>query len=210
MTRTLIASGLAALLATAALPAFAQSAGDWTVGVGVGYVQPKSDNGDLTSNNLEVNVEDNTRPTVTVEYFVQDNLGIELLAAWPFTHDVKLEGLGKVAETTHLPPTVSLQYHFNGTAGAGSVSPFVGIGVNFTSFFDTDTKGALKGSKLELDNSWGVAFHAGLDYRVTDAGSVRVDARYIDIDTEAKLNGQKIGTVEVDPWVFGLSYVHKF
>ncbi|MCA8884635.1 MAG: outer membrane beta-barrel protein [Rhodobacteraceae bacterium] len=210
MTKQLIAGGLAALLATVALPAFAQSAGDWTVGVGVGYVQPKSDNGKLTANNLEVDVDSSTRPTVTAEYFVRDNLGIELLASWPFTHDVDLEGLGKVAETTQLPPTLSLQYHFNGMAGAGSISPFVGVGVNFTSFFDTDTKGALSGSKLELDNSWGFAAHAGVDYRITDNGSVRADVRYLDIDSEAKLDGAKIGTVEVDPWVFGLSYVHKF
>ena len=38
---------IAACLATSALaaPAFAQSAGDMTLGFGIGYVQPKDDNG---------------------------------------------------------------------------------------------------------------------------------------------------------------------
>lgn len=210
MTRHLIAGGLAALLASAAVPAFAQSAGEITVGLGIGYVQPKSDNGSVTANDVDVDVKGNARPTLTVEYFVADNIGIELLAAWPFTHDVELDGLGKVAETTHLPPTLSVQYHWNGQAGKGSISPFVGVGVNYTNFFDTDTKGALSGADLDLGDSWGLAAHAGVDYRISDTGSIRADVRYLDIDTEAKLNGNKIGTVEVDPWVFGVSYVHKF
>ena len=37
---------LPALLAlAAATPALAQSKGDWTIGLGLGYVQPKDDNG---------------------------------------------------------------------------------------------------------------------------------------------------------------------
>jgi outer membrane protein len=200
----------AALLATVAAPALAQSAGEFTLGVGIGYVMPKSDNGDLTANNLEADVGGNTRPTLTVEYFVADNVGIELLAAWPFTHDVELGNLGEVAEVTHLPPTLSVNYHFNGQAGAGSISPFIGAGINYTALYDVDTKGALAGSTLDLDNSWGLAFNAGVDYRVTDNGSIRVNVRYIDIDADARLDGADIGTVEIDPWVFGASYVHKF
>ena len=31
-----------------------------------------------------------------------------------------------------------------------------------------------------------------------------------DIDTEATLNGAPLTDVEIDPWVFGVSYVHRF
>lgn len=210
MKSPILLSAAAAFLATAGAPADAQSAGEFTLGVGVGYVMPKSDNGDLTANNLEADVGGNARPTLTFEYFVADNVGVEVLAAWPFKHDVDLGNLGEVAEVTHLPPTLSVNYHFNGQAGVGSISPFVGAGVNFTWITDVETKGALAGTDLDLDNSWGLALNAGVDYRVTDRGSLRLNVRYIDIDADATLDGADIGTVEIDPWVFNAAYVHRF
>ncbi len=78
---------LAALSASLALPATAQSRGDWTLGVGVHNVDPKSDNGRLDATALGLGVLPPTevgssaRPTITAEYFVRDNLGIEVLAA---------------------------------------------------------------------------------------------------------------------------------
>ena len=199
---------LAAALALAglAMPAFAQEAGTWTIGIGAHQVNPKSDNGSLVGGALDVEVGSNVRPTITAEYFIRDNLGIEVLASWPFQHDIDINGLGNVGSTKHLPPTVSIQYHF----GEGKVRPFLGAGVNYTYFFSEDTNGALAGNDLELDSSFGLAAHAGLDFKVGDKGSVRVDARWIDIDTDVKLNGTGIGTVNIDPLVYGVAYVMEF
>jgi outer membrane protein len=196
-----ICSAISLILATAAVPVFAQSAGTWTVGAGVHQVDPKSDSG---IDGLDVG--SNVRPTITGEYFVADNLGIEVLAALPFEHDIDVGG-ATVGSTKQLPPTVSLQYHFNST---GTVSPFVGAGLNYTTFFSEDTKGALAGSDLKLDDSWGLAAHAGLDFAVGEKGAIRVDVRWIDIDTDASVNGAKLGTVEIDPLVYGAAYVFKF
>ena len=44
------------------------------------------------------------------------------------------------------------------------MKPFIGGGVNYTRFFSTDTSGALAGSELELDDSFGLAVHAGIDF----------------------------------------------
>lgn len=189
-----------------AAPAFAQQAGEWTFSVGVHQVNPKSDNGSLAGNTLDVEVGSNVRPTVTAEYFVRDNLGIEVLAALPFQHDVDIKGLGTVGSVKHLPPVVSLQYHF----GDGKVKPFIGAGLNYTYIFSESTTGALRGSKLRLDNSWGLAAHAGVDFKVSDKGSIRVDARWIDIDSDVKLNGANLGTVNIDPLVYGAAYVFQF
>jgi outer membrane protein len=207
MQKTLITSALALALGAAAMPAFAQSAGDWTLGVGVHAVDPKSDNGSLANGALKVDVDTDIKPTLTFEYFVRDNLGIEVIAAWPFEHDISIDGLGTVGSTKQLPPTVSLQYHFN---SKGKVSPFIGAGVNYTTFFSEDTRGALAGSKLKLDDSWGLAAHAGIDFAVGERSAIRVDARWIDIDTDVKLDGAGIGTVNIDPIVYGAAYVMKF
>ena len=203
---------LCPLAAAAALftatPALAQQAGDWTFGLGAHVVAPKSDNGSLAGGALEADVGDNWRPTFTGEYFFRDNWGIEVLASLPFQHDIELNGV-KAGSTKHLPPTVSLQYHF----GQGKVKPFVGLGVNYTRFFSTKTEGAIAGTKLNLSDSWGLAGHLGIDFQVSEKGAIRVDYRKIDIDTKVKLNGANLGTsntVNIDPSVYGVAYVFQF
>ncbi len=207
MQKPLLACAIALALGAAATPVLAQSKGDWTLGVGVHAVDPKSDNGRLAGGTLKVDVDTDVKPTLTFEYFVRDNLGIEVIAAWPFEHDIAIAGLGTVGSTKQLPPTVSLQYHFN---GKGKVSPFLGAGVNYTAFFSEDTRGALDGAKLKLDDSWGLAAHAGIDFAVGERSAIRLDARWIDIDTDVQLNGADIGTVNIDPIVYGAAYVMKF
>ena len=212
-TSALLLSTMTATVSlAAAAPAMAQSKGDWTLGVGVHAVDPKSDAGDLNGaalglGKLSTKVDSDVKPTVTFEYFVADNIGIEVLAALPFKHDVSIDGVGKVGETKQLPPVVSLQYHFTNSS---KVTPFVGLGVNYTKFFSTDSKGALAGTKLKLEDSWGLAAHAGLDFAVSDKGALRVDMRWADIDTKVKVNGNKLGTAKIDPLVYGVAYVFKF
>ncbi|MEZ5724456.1 MAG: OmpW family outer membrane protein [Paracoccaceae bacterium] len=198
---TLIATGLGA-----AAPALAQSQGDWTIGVGIANVNPKSDNGDLADGAVPTDIGDSTRPSITVEYFIRDNLGIEVLGALPFSHEIESNGtlIGKVKQ---LPPVVSLQYHFDATP---QFKPFVGLGINFTGFYDADARGPLEGADLQVKNSLGLAAHLGADYWVNDRSAIRGDLRWIDIDADVKLNGDKIGEVNVDPMVYGVSYVHRF
>lgn len=200
-------STLALALALAALPAAAQSQGDWTFGIGAHQVDPKSGNGALAGGTLPLDIDSGVSATVTLEYFVRDGLGIEVLASWPFRHDIAVDGVGTVGSTKHLPPTFSLQYHFN---HAGKVSPFVGAGLNYTLFFDEDTRGVLAGSDLELDDSWGAAAHAGVDFAIGERGSIRIDARWIDIDTDVTVDGAGLGTAEIDPLAYGAAYVLKF
>ena len=207
MNNKLLPCLLAASLAAVALPAAAQSAGDWTIGIGVHQVDPKSDNGVLANGTLPLSINSDAKPSLTFEYFVRENLGVEVLAAWPFQHDISVKGVGRVGSTKHLPPTVSLQYHFN---DKGVVSPVLGVGLNYTTFFSEDTTGPLAGSRLKLDDSFGLAVHAGLDFKVAGKGSLRVDVRWADIDTKVEVDGAKLGTANIDPLVYGAAYVMKF
>ncbi len=207
MRKTPLMLSALVLAVSAAAPAMAQSKGDWTIGAGVHQVAPKSNNGSLAGGTLAVDVGNDVKPTITGEYFIADNLGIEVLAALPFKHDINIAGLGRVGSTKHLPPVVSLQYHFN---SAGTVSPFIGAGLNYTTFFSESTGGALAGSKLKLDDSLGLAAHVGLDFNISPKAAIRVDARWADIDTDVRLDGAKLGTVNIDPLVYGASYVVRF
>ena len=193
---------LLAVVATAALagPAAAQSAGDMTLGFGVALVSPKSDNGTLAG--AAATASDSTQPSITFEYFLRDNLGLEVLAALPFKHSIYLNG-GFAGETKQLPPTISLNYHF---ANASKFTPFVGLGLNYTKFFETSSPLG----DLKIDDSFGVAVHLGADYALSDKAALRFDLRYAKIQSDVSLNGAGIGKVEIDPLVTGISYIIKF
>lgn len=171
--------------------------GDWQVRVGVSQVAPKSDNGDI------VDVQDGVATTFNVTYFWRDNWAVELLAAQPFNHDIELVDGPRVAKTRHLPPTLSIQYHFMPDQ---AVRPYVGVGLNYTMFLDEETTGALDGNRLTLEDSFGVAAQVGVDIDLTPRFFLNVDARWIDIDTRAELNSVRLETVEIDPLVYGVSF----
>lgn len=180
--------------------------GAWRFTVGAHNVNPKSDNGSLAAGALDVEVGSNWRPSFTAEYFLNDNLGIEVLAALPFKHDVDLNGV-HAGEITHLPPTVSLQYHFNPEA---KISPYLGAGVNFTWIYSEDSAGPIAGTDLRLSNSWGLAAHAGVDFKMENDWFFGVDARWMDIDTDVSVDGADVGTVNVDPLVYGFYFGKRF
>jgi outer membrane protein len=195
-----------ALLAACLAPNAFAAEGDWRFTVGIHDVDPKSDNGSLAAGALDVEVDDAWRPSFTAEYFLGEHLGIEVLAALPFKHDVRLNG-AQAAEITHLPPTVSLQYHFRPQA---QVSPYLGAGVNFTWIHDEESAGPIAGTDLDLDNSWGLALHAGLDFRLRDDWFLGADVRWMDIDTDVSVDGVAVGTAEVDPLVYGVYVGRRF
>ena len=190
----------AALALAAAAPALAQSAGDWTGSIGLGAVMPKSTNAHVAGDALSV--DNDTQITLGLGYFFTDNIALDVLAATPFSHDISLGG-AKIGTTKHLPPTISLQYHFKNDS---KFTPFVGAGLNYTTFFST--KSSL--GELKLKDSVGLALQAGVDMKLSDKGSLRADLRWINIETDMRLDGAKIGTAKLNPMVAGVSYVHRF
>ena len=173
--------------------------GDWLLRGGVGLVDPKSDNLTLADDS-ELQVDNGVSATFEGTYLFAEHLGVELMAAWPFSHDVQIDGVsGDVASVDQLPPTLSLQYHFNPN---GRFRPYVGAGLSYTLFSNEETKGALDGNSLKLDDSWGPAAQIGADIGINENWFVNLAVRYIDIDTDASLDGDDIGTIEIDPFIY--------
>ncbi|MEE4639921.1 MAG: OmpW family outer membrane protein [Wenzhouxiangella sp.] len=203
-------------------------AGDWLVRVGSGYVSPDTDSGDLVVDGsvlagAQIDVGDNARPIVELTYMTTDNIGVEVLASWPFEHDIDgagiLEGAGKLGETKHLPPTVSLQYHF---APNATFRPYAGIGVNWTIFFSEDTTAALDGalggpSSLSIDDSFGLALQLGADFDISDNLFLNLNVRYIQIEADATIKTQAAGgevtsriKADIDPMVVSAAIGFRF
>ncbi len=201
---TLAWLGLSTTLLTA--PALAVDPGDVLIRLGAAGVYPNDRSTDL--NNLDiihakVGVSNAWSAGLTVSYMATENIGVGVVAAWPFKHDIRgergISGLGKIGDTKQLPPTLLAEYHF---FPKEIMKPYVGIGLNYTWFFDTNAEAPL--DSLDLENSWGLAVEAGVDVFLKDDWFINIAGWYMDIDTDAKA---KIGStttkshVNIDPAV---------
>jgi len=194
--------GLAAI--TLSSQSMAVGKGDWIARFGAVTVNPDDSSGQVGAiNGSGVAVDDSQGLYVNLTYMIKDNIGLELLAATPFKHNITgtgtIAGLGKIAETKQLPPTLSVQYHFS---PAKSFRPYVGAGINYTTFFSEKAVGGTVTS-ISLDDSWGLAVQGGFDMDISKDWFFNADLRYIDIETTATTN---VGNVDVsiDPWVVSL------
>ena len=214
MNKKIVSSLIATALLTTgfASSVSAHQAGDIIVRAGAVVVAPNESSQDVLGLG-EFSVGDNTQLGLNFGYMLTDNIGIELLAATPFSHDVSLDGVGKIAETKHLPPTLVAQYYF-GDANS-KLRPYIGAGVNFTNFFDNEFTNDLGGAltDLSMTNSWGVAAQVGLDYQINDSWLVNASVWYAQISTDVKFNylgdAQK-GETDIDPWVYMVSVGYTF
>lgn len=225
------------LTLTAAIAAVALStqvaaydAGDIIVRAGATMVAPNDDSSVVTLNDGSlgrdsgVSVDDDTQLGLTLTYMFGKSWGVELLAATPFSHTVTSDGavlsslgIDKVAEVEHLPPTLSAVYHFD---TQGPVQPYVGLGINYTTFFSESASGQLETALAEeysvsLKDSWGLAGQIGVDWHLNDKWLINASARYIDIETEATIKGKTSGTrieadVDIDPYVYTVAIGYKF
>ena len=192
MKPSLVVAALIAILPTTAL------AENWMMRVRALHIAPEVN----TSPTLAgLNVSDEWTPEIDFTYFVTPNIGVELILATQ-RHEVTLNGasLGKL---NHLPPTVTVQYHFNPTP---TIKPYVGAGVNYTRFYNVDLPG------LKVDsNSFGGALQAGVDIAVSKNGYINLDVKKIWIDTTVRTTaGAKVTDLDINPVVWGIGYGFRF
>ncbi len=211
-------------------PANAHEKGDWIVRAGAVVVNPDDSSETIDVAGIVtlpgVDVGNETQIGITGAYMLREKVGIELLAATPFTHKIKLTGLGvNAGDTKQLPPTVMLQYYLGDSSS--KFTPYIGLGINTTIFFEEDVDDelnlALDGivglppgsvdADLSLKQSWGWSAQIGFDYMVNDKWLINGAVWYTDIETEAKIK-TAIATVkfdvDIDPFVYMLSVGYRF
>lgn len=150
-----------------------------------------------------IHVDDKTIPELDISYFVTPHIAAELVLTYPQKHDVTLDG-AKIGSFKHLPPTLSLQYHF---APEQAFSPYVGAGVNYTRI----SKVRLLDGAGDLENdSWGYALQAGVDYKLDRNWSLNVDVKKVQIRSDVFVAGARASRVKVDPVLFGVGLGYRF
>ncbi|HJF74009.1 MAG TPA: outer membrane beta-barrel protein [Gallibacterium anatis] len=223
MKKLALALATSAALLAASSAAMAHQAGEFFVRGGPILAVPNTATHNYAGNALDYNfdVNSNAQLGLTGTYMITDNLGVELLAATPFSHEIKQAGLGTIAKTKHLPPSLYLQYYFlNADAPA---RPYVGAGINYTHFFDTHFNSTIDNAglgvtahNLKLKDSWGPVVNAGIDINITDKlffntsvwwAKIKTKATFDLKDASGKMHSQE-ARVTLDPTIFfvGLGY----
>ncbi|NAZ48058.1 outer membrane protein OmpW [Vibrio toranzoniae] len=211
--------GIAVITALLSTNVLAHKEGDFIIRAGAATVSPNDSSGAVLDNSdLEFSVDSDTQLGLTFGYMFTDNLSFEVLAASPFSHNISVNGLGKVADTKQLPPMFMVQYYF-GEANS-DFRPYVGAGINYTVFFDESLNSTGKSaglSDLSLDDSWGLAANIGIDYMINEDWFLNASVWYADIGTTAKYK-QTVGgittqystDVDIDPWAFMIGGGYNF
>lgn len=189
--------------------AMAQEQSPWLVRVRAVHIDPadKSDPipalGVTASDTLSVSSK--TIPEVDISYFFTPNIAAELILTYPQKHDVMLDGTN-IGTFKHLPPTLTLQYHF---APEAQFNPYLGAGVNYTNISSVHLLG---GAATLEHKSFGFALQAGVDFKIDKNWSLNFDIKKVQIRSDVMLSGtgQKVSEVRIDPLLIGVGVGYRF
>ncbi len=143
----------------------------------------------------KVDVRGTTSVFGSVGRFLDDHWAVEgLLLAWPFKHDIygagTLQKQGKLVTVKQLPPTLILHYYFNEPRSAWR--PSLGIGLNYTRFFEARATPALEAytggpTEISMKPSWGLGVFAGMQHAVNERLHINLTLGYVQVKTTATM-----------------------
>lgn len=178
----------------------------------------------------DVEISKSVIPELDFTYFFTPNISAELILGTT-KHDVNTihsnisavvagatDASVDLGDVWLLPPTLTLQYHFN----AGKLRPYLGAGVNYTIFYGADEGSTVQG--IEYDNAFGFAFQGGLDYDLNDKWFLNADVKYIMLKTDVSVDASNLtedaalqsvlaaipAEVDINPLLIGVGFGMKF
>ena len=169
----------------------------WIARIGVHPVSPKP------NNHPDFDVNNSAGVSIGATYLLTKHWAIELFSAFPRAYDVNDAAEVKAAKFSMIPSTATLQYHISDPSGRFRI--YAGAGLAYARFQGEHTQGSLGGQSLRLDDSTGLTAAVGLDMDLGTRWFVNLDARWADIDSSMTVAGLPRGTLELDPYMFGLS-----
>ena len=217
-----LAAAIAALFLSGV--AVAHEAGEVILRVGLIHAAPDTSSSKIRIGadkiqGSSVNVRRDTEFGLSATYMIMRHFGLEVLAATPFTHEVRVKGVdpgidGKLGEVSHLPPTVSAQFFF--LDPKSRFQPYVGLGLTYTSFYNEKLTRNQKNngfSKFKAEDSLGISPQLGMDFKIGDNLILNTSVWRLGMSSKvkAKYLGQDVKVdVDVDPWVYFLGVGYKF
>ena len=152
---------------------------------------------------LGLTVNNKTIPEVDITYFFNKNIAAELILTVPQKQTVSSNSVS-IGTFKHLPPTLTLQYHFDGIPG---MKPYLGAGLNYTQISKVD----LASGTYQLDNhSLGAAIQAGIDFPIDKNLSFNIDVKRVNIKTNVYAGINDQGVLKLNPTLIGVGLGYRF
>ena len=199
MTRLYYSALAAAVLASAVSATAAPDYEAGTVLLRLRAVEIVPDVSSTVSIGGKVSITDTTIAEADITYFLSQHWALELIAGSD-KHAIYYNGTTKLANVWLLPPTLTLQYHFD---QIGPFKPYIGAGPNYTVFYNRST-GPL--GKLRTTDNWGFALQLGTDIPLTEDGSyfLNFDVKRLWLSTHASFSASPVtASVNINPWLIG-------
>lgn len=158
--------------------------------------------------NGKIKVDNQVVPELDFSYFFSDHIAAELIAAVT-PHELTAVGtaLGDLdlGDVWLLPPTLTLQYHFN---PYGDIRPYAGAGLGYIHYFNVDKAGF---NSIKYDDGISYVLQAGVDVGINEHWAVNLDVKKLYHEVDASINyGAVRGSVDLDPWIFGAGIAYRF
>lgn len=175
---------------------------------------------DLKAAGFDADVSNTFLPTLTLTYFLNKNLAVELLCCFS-RHHVDLQppaafaGLaGRVADTWIFPPALTLQYHFD---AMGGFKPYVGAGVQYIHFFNEGVgQNTLNATSVSIDSAFGFTLQAGFDLAIGNGWYLNADIKKTWLETTATWHNSAVtggnirADVDLDPLIVSVGVGYRF
>jgi len=179
--------------------------GSWLVGLKALTLSPQESSESSIGGEAVVGLD--RVPELDIRYFFTDSIAVETILGYT-EHSVSADNteLGDVdlGSTKVLPPTLTLQYHFN---HGQRFSPYLGAGLNYTFFYEHNPGDALD---IEYDNGFGVAFNVGFDYALGEKNYLNLDIKKYWLSTkttiDAGLPEPVTASVDLNPIAISIGY----
>jgi outer membrane protein len=153
-----------------------------------------------------LSVDNKTIPEIDISYFFNKNVAAELILTVPQEQRV-YSGTAQVGTFKHLPPTLTLQYHFTDLNG---FKPYVGAGVNYTKI-SSDYITVYSANDTHLSSSsFGAALQAGVDIPLTKQVSLNLDVKKVYLKSHVYNGSTDLGALKLDPVLVGVGVGYRF
>lgn len=160
------------------------------------------DSANKDSTGLDLSINNKVIPELDITYFFTPEWSTELVLTYPQKQTLSA-GNAEIGTLKHLPPTLTVQYHFT---GLGGFVPYMGAGVNYTHFSSVNLPAGVDIKR----NSYGLAAQIGVDVPLTKTLSLNVDVKKVQIRTDVSAGGTTLGKFKIDPLLAGVGLGWRF
>jgi outer membrane protein len=208
----------------AASGASAQSAGQWTVAVGVNKITPHVESGDISAPALpgsKGDVGSDTQPVVVIDYGITDNISVETALGTPYKHKIygagAIAGVGELGSVEALPPTIFAQYRF--FQPSAMIRPFVGVGLAYAYFQKATGSGKMTAltnpgsstpTTFKIDNKLTGALQAGVAVNINERWFASAAIIKTFLKTDVHFSTNQTQHMKLDPQAVMVSVGYKF